>query len=342
MSSTAGKPGSKRETVWNEFLFDSVCAGTLGGCAVALFFLVVDVLDGRPLFTPAMLGDAMLRGVAVEAGLQDRIYAIAYFSLVHITAFVALGAALTWLVHEVELHSQHPAVVLLVIFLILELGFFLATPLLLPGVIRTLGVARVFGANLLAAGTMALYFVLRHRSGAWHHVKLTAPDFLFDAGYAGALGGSAVGLFFLVVDLVNGDPLFTPSLMGSVLFLGIPAAEVEGVQLEVVAWFTAVHMSAFVALGAAITWVVHEVELHSRHPSVVLIVLFALIEASFLALASLALPGVIERVGIGAVAGANLLAALAITIFFVWSHQPGRRAAEEIVEEPGVGQGERL
>lgn len=338
---TTGTPGSKppsesgrSSSLWDEFGFDTLCVGTLGGCAVALYFLVVDLLEGRPLHTPAIMGDMVLRGVALEAGAEDVFYAVAYFSLAHITAFITFGALITWLVHEVELHAKHPLLGILVIVLIMNVGFFLLVPLVLPGVVRSLGIARILSANLLAAAAMGLYFVFRHRSGAWHRFRLAAPDFIFDSVYAGALGGTAVGLFFLVVDAFNGDPLFTPSLMGSVLFLGVPAQEVVKVQLDLVAYVTALHMVGFVLLGAAITWVVHEVELHSQHPAIVLIVLFAIIEATFVAVASVALPGVIERVGVLSVGGANLLAAAAIVGWFVWSHQPGRRVAEEITDQP--------
>ena len=111
---TAGTPGSKPTTTI-DLIFDSIYSGAVGGTAVALFFLVVDLLDGRPLFTPAMMGNAILYGVAVGDMAEVKFDPIAYFTLAHMTAFVALGAAVTWLVHEVELHLKHPVVVLLVL-----------------------------------------------------------------------------------------------------------------------------------------------------------------------------------------------------------------------------------
>ncbi|HET9947919.1 MAG TPA: hypothetical protein VFQ22_03220, partial [Longimicrobiales bacterium] len=44
-----------------------------------------------------------------------------------------------------------------------------------------------------------------------------AEDLAFDAFYGGAIGGSTIALFFLVVDGLQGRPLFTPSLIGHVL-----------------------------------------------------------------------------------------------------------------------------
>ncbi len=333
---TAATPGSKPNTTI-DLIFDSIYSGAVGGTAVALFFLVVDLLDGRPLFTPAMMGNAIFHGVAAGDVSEVKFDLIAYFTLAHMAVFVALGAAVTWLVHEVELNSKHPVVVLLMLFVIIEVVFSLVAPLAMPGVIRELGVARVITANLLAAGTMTLFFVLTRRTGAWHKFKLTAPDFIFDSVYGGSLAGSAVALFFVVVDVLDGQPLFTPALMGSVLFQGVAAEDVVKVELDAVAYYSIVHGVAFVALGAAVTWLVHEAELRSQHPAVVLAVVFAIIEVGFLAVASFALPGVIARVGIVPIGIANLLAAGTIAAFLVWSHQPGRRVAEEIIADDGLG-----
>ncbi len=335
---------SHRARAWKKFkhtrgdlIFDSFCSGAIGGSAVGLFFLVIDFLDGQPLFTPSLLGSVLFHGVGVEDVTQVRLDAVVYFSIAHIAAFVALGAAISFLVHEAELHSRHPVEVLLVLLAILEVGFFLVASLAFPGLIARLGIVRVGVANLLAAGSMALFFVLSHRAKAWHRFELGPADLLFDSFYAGGIGGSVVGIFFLLVDLLDGQPFFTPSLMGSVLFLGIAAEDVAGVHLDAVAYYTIVHMVGFMGLGAAITWLVHEVELHSRHPAVVLLVLFAILEAGFLVVASLVLPGVIARVGIVPVGVANVLAAGTIALFFVWSHRPGRRVAEEIIANDGLG-----
>ena len=103
----------------------------------------------------------------------------------------------------------------------------------------------------------------------------TRGEFLFESLYVGVLGGSAVALFFLVADLFDGRPFFTPSLIGSVLFGGVAAEDVAKVHLDAVAYFSIVHIAAFTGLGAAICFLVREVELRSRNPVLVLLVLFA-------------------------------------------------------------------
>ncbi len=66
----------------------------------------------------------------------------------------------------------------------------------------------------------------------------TKGEYLLEALYAGVFGGVGVALFFLVVDIVAGRPLFTPSLLGSVLVFGSEAKDVLSVRLDAVAYFS--------------------------------------------------------------------------------------------------------
>ena len=60
--------------------------------------------------------------------------------------------------------------------------------------------------------------------------KHTVGDLAYDAVFVGGIGGGLVMIFFLVYDMIaRGQALFTPSLMGSVLFDGVPAAAVASV-----------------------------------------------------------------------------------------------------------------
>lgn len=317
-----------------ELLLDSLYSGALGGTAVGLFFLVVDLVDGQPFFTPSLLGSVIFDGVAAQdvTTVQPRL--VIYFSILHMLVFTALGGAISLLVHEVELHAKHPIVVLIVFFGILEVALLTVAPLALPGVIEKLGIVRVGIANLLAAGTMVFFFVFEHRAKPWPKLKHTPADLAFDSFFSGAIGGSAVALYFLVFDLIDGQVLFTPSLMGSVLFEGASPADVVKVQLDTVTYFGAVHFLSFAVIGAIISVIVHEVELHAKHPFVVLVVLFAILEAIFLVTVPLALPGIIERVGIFRIAGANLLAAGSMALFFVWSQ--GLSQSEELGSDGSV------
>ena len=285
------------------------------------------MMSGRPLFTPSLLGSVLVLGADAKDVLSVRPDAVVYFSFIHMAGFTALGALLSFVVHEVELHSKHPALVMLVLFGIIEAGFFVFAPLALPGVVDVLGMGPVAIANLMAAVVLALFFVLTHHAETRGKFKHNWVDFLFDSFYSGAIGGSVVALFFLAVDSLDGQPFFTPALIGHVLFKGFPADTAANLSLAGVPQAVMVHFAWSATMGVLITWVVHEVELHSRHPVEVLLVLFALIEVSFLVVAPLAMPGVITQLGIVRVGVANLLAAGSISLFFLWSHQevPGEK-----------------
>ena len=150
----------------------------------------------------------------------------------------------------------------------------------------------------------------------------TIADTLYDAFYSGGIAGSIVALFFLVLDAIEGQPFFTPSLMGTVLFSGVPAEAATGSRLDMMAYYTATHFVAFTLLGLGIACLVREVELHTRHPAIVLLVSFILLEVAFFAVASVLMPGVVERVGPARIAAANLLAAAGISAFLIAAHRP--------------------
>lgn len=150
----------------------------------------------------------------------------------------------------------------------------------------------------------------------------TSADLVYDAIFVGGLGGGIVAVFFLLFDMVTGrQALFTPSLMGSVLFDGASAASVTTVDMAAVAKYSALHLVAFSVLGAGIAYLMQQAELRSKHPLLVIGLTFAIIETAFWIGASIAIPGVLERLGVLPVAGANLLAAVGVGLFLGLEHR---------------------
>ena len=150
----------------------------------------------------------------------------------------------------------------------------------------------------------------------------TRADLAYESLYCAAIGGSVIALFFLVIDAYNGAPLFTPSLLGGVLFGGVDAKAITEVRMDWVAYATITHFVVFTAIGFGVTLVAHEVELHSRHPFTILFGVFAVIEWVFLVAAMFLLPGVVHTLGFWRVAGANLIAAGGMAAFLWANHQP--------------------
>ena len=147
-------------------------------------------------------------------------------------------------------------------------------------------------------------------------------DLLYDAFYSAAIGGSVLGVFLLFVDVVAGQPFYTPSLMGSVLFLGMTPEAVTDIRLDLVAYVTMLHMGAFGALGLGLSILVYEVELHSHHPARVVTLLFLVIEGGFLISANVFMPGVVAAIGFGRILVGNVLTATAMVLFMLKSHNP--------------------
>lgn len=156
--------------------------------------------------------------------------------------------------------------------------------------------------------------------------RTTAPTaeggVLYDAFGAGSIGGSIVCLFFLALDSIQGRTFFTPSLMGSVLFTSTPAQAATDVRMDMVAYYTLVHFAAFGILGAAVAVLLRQVELHAKHPAIMLGTIFLLVEVLFVAAAAFLMPGVVAAVGAVTIGAANLLGAGGMALFLLATHRP--------------------
>lgn len=159
-------------------------------------------------------------------------------------------------------------------------------------------------------------------------------DFLYDAFYGGAIGGSAVALVSLVIDAVRFEPLFTPSLLGSALFLGVDAGEVSRVRLDMVAGFTAIHLMVFGALGLLMSALVQRLHELAFHPVVVSVIIFVILQGGFMLADAVLLGGVVAVIGFWWIALVNLAAGVSMGLFLLNAH---REAATTYVEAPAPG-----
>ncbi|MDX1495402.1 MAG: hypothetical protein R3253_15145 [Longimicrobiales bacterium] len=145
-------------------------------------------------------------------------------------------------------------------------------------------------------------------------------DLLYDAFYGGAIGGAATALFFLAVDVFAAEPLYTPSLLGTVLFTGADPASVTEVRLDMVAYFSAVHLVAFLILGGAVSYLCRLTGISETNLPVVTGVVFVVLSAAFFAGDFLVMQGVAAAIGIPFVLGANFVTALAMAVFLRKAH----------------------
>jgi len=140
---------------------EGIIAGILAAAAVAIWFLIVDTIAGRPLYTPSLLGTALFGRGAGLAKVTVSLDMVAMFTWVHGMVFAVLGGIASRLLAVVE---RNPSVGfgVLLLFVLLQSGFTVMVAFLAAPIFAALGWLSIFVANLLAAAVMAVYFRLRH------------------------------------------------------------------------------------------------------------------------------------------------------------------------------------
>jgi hypothetical protein len=146
----------------SDILLDGLFTGMIGALLVALWFLILDLAAGRPLYTPALLGSVVLHGSDSAArGIAIVPLPIAAYTALHFLVFIAVGVLLSYLM---SLFDRFPIMffVLLVLFLSLQIGFFVLDLALGAQLMGRLHAWTVVVANLLASAGMALFLWKRH------------------------------------------------------------------------------------------------------------------------------------------------------------------------------------
>lgn len=144
---------------------EGIRAGLFGAATIAGWFLLLDVLHGRPLYTPTVLGTAVFRGtgaLAAPGAIEPSLEMVLSFTWIHTLGFVLLGIAAAWLISLAE-REPHYGFGVLLLFALFESGFVVACMLFFEPVLHTLAWQSVVVGNLLAALAMGAVFWRRHR-----------------------------------------------------------------------------------------------------------------------------------------------------------------------------------
>jgi hypothetical protein len=142
-----------------------VIAGFLGATAVAVWFFIVDLIGGRPLFTPNTLGVGLLS--VFGRSPESEIVNVISYTIFHYAAFTLVGIVAVILVHA----GERTASVLagsMILFVAIELGFYGLVAMLQQTVLGNLAWYQILAGNLLAAILMGTYLWRSHpamRSG---------------------------------------------------------------------------------------------------------------------------------------------------------------------------------
>ena len=140
-----------------------------------------------------------------------------------------------------------------------------------------------------------------------------AGEFVLEGMMVGVIGASVIALWFLLVDALQHEPLFTPSLVADRLFGHNSDGQALNIDLARVSAVVALHGGLFVLFGIAAAWLVSR---YVKRPSLagLFVALFAALEATLLLGGGLILPGVASAIGQGPILAANALAAFAMAL----------------------------
>jgi hypothetical protein len=155
------QPAARRATTTSDLLLDGLFTGMIGALLVALWFLALDLIAGRPLYTPALLGTILLHGGEAARSAAVAPLEIAAYTAFHFIAFILVGLVLSWMM---TLFERFPIMffVILLLFVCLQLAFFGLNVALGAQLMGQLPTWSVVVANVLAAIGMAFYQWRRH------------------------------------------------------------------------------------------------------------------------------------------------------------------------------------
>ncbi len=145
---------------------EGVVAGLIGAATIAIWFFILDLYNGRPFYTPSVLGAALSLSGIVRDPATDPISMelVVFYTWVHVLVFCVIGGLVAKLLSLAERDLNFGFGILL-LFVIFEFGFVAAAMIFAQPILRALAWPAVLVGNLLAAGAMVVYF--------WrHHPKL--------------------------------------------------------------------------------------------------------------------------------------------------------------------------
>jgi hypothetical protein len=142
-------------------LREGLIAGFIGATSIAIWFLIVDTIGGRPFYTPTVLGIGLL-SVFGPRGDEGPVAQVIAYTIFHYGIFLGIGVLVSYVVHRAEQDDTVLAVAL-ILFVALEVGFYgLVAVLSQSRQLGSLAWYQVLAGNLIAALTMGIYIWRTH------------------------------------------------------------------------------------------------------------------------------------------------------------------------------------
>lgn len=148
------------------WVVSGLVSGVLGAATVAIFFLGMDLVQGRPLWTPAALGSALFRGELLEASAPIPLVLVLGYTAIHGLVFLAFGLIAAFALTTMGRAASAAGAVAsgAALFVAFEITFVIFALLFERGLLGELGAGRVALANGLAAVVMTFFLVSRDTS----------------------------------------------------------------------------------------------------------------------------------------------------------------------------------
>lgn len=142
-------------------LREGVTAGLIGAGSVAAWFLFVDLIAGRPLYTPAVLGSAAFQGLRDPSTVVVGFDSVGAYTATHVFLFILVGLIASAMANEAK---KSPEVLWLLaeFFIVFEIGFYAVVGIVFTPLLAALAWVNVAVGNLLAAVAMGYYLWRAH------------------------------------------------------------------------------------------------------------------------------------------------------------------------------------
>jgi hypothetical protein len=303
-----------------------VVAGVAAGALLAVLFYFYDLGQASPLGTPAFLYGALTG----QENTAPTLAVVATFTVLHFLAWAALGVLAAALIEYLGLARSllvGAAYGLFACSLVFYAGLIISGSELLSAP----GWPAVFFGNTLSG--IAMFAVLH-----WLSTDAEAPDFI---GFlrphralrhgitAGLLGAVTVAVWFLILDTLLREPLYTPAALATVVLEGGGGPADVTITAGRVVGYTILHFAFFMLAGLLLDGMTEQVQ---RFPPLIfgLLILFVVYETLFVALVAILGAWVLSAIAWWSVLVGNLLAAVAMGLY-MWRAHPG--LAEKLTSE---------
>jgi len=297
---------------------DGLVAGLLAGFVLAVLFYFYDLGQGAALRTPAFLWGAIVN----RSGAEPTTGIVAGYTVIHFVAWGALGVLAAALIQWAGLPRN--------ILIGAVYGLFTCSFVFYLGLIRAPddivlsapGWPAVFFGNTLAGIVMFthLHWVSTEPGVTGVLSFLRAHPVTRQGIVAGLIGAVVVAAWFLLIDSVLREPLYTPAALATVLFEGGGTPGAVEISAVPVLGYTLVHFTFFILFGVVLSGLVTQVE---RFPPLAfgLLILFVVFEVFFIAMAAMLGRWILEELAWWSILLGNVLAALAMGTY-LWRAHP--------------------